>query len=431
MAIKKTYTVKPGDRISYIATWEKVTSQQIINATPKVFTKKRIAETNRLIADNTIPQGEVLLYVGDVLNIPDGEVDIISAEQIIKIDADDELTIFIDNKKIPPPSNFEFIEYFDACSHSFNIGNPFDATVSFPVYNIDFERFKTKGLYPIKIYIGADPVLTGDIETIVNSVTPSQVSQTLAGRNKTYLLEKSDMLPSIQREFLKLKLDKIIEILCSPHSIEYTIDSSVDIGEAFPQVTVSDNDTPYSVISNLARERSAIATNTGDSKLLITKLPVTNPVANFNIDAGFLKFIGIENLNFTFDTTNIFGNYIGKAQTPDDANLEEVVSSKILKQQSVKIFTFQNAVSGNLKSLTEWEEQKTIREFYNNEIPYPSWLNPNTNKRWKVGQIITIQGRDALIPDPIKMMIKEIVFSSSGGGAKTATLKLLPMEVYI
>ena len=431
MSIKSQYTVKNGDRISYIAINYKITVEEIVKVNPQIFTPERLAKTNELIGDGTLNPGEMLIYSGEVLNIPTGFLDDLSEEQTMKVDSEDELTIQIDRKKCPLPHTFRFTEYFDTCSDSFDMTYPYDSDLQNPAYQVDPNNFKTKGLPDIKIFIGEDPVLVGKIEVPANKITPSSSSQTLAGRSKTFILEKSDMLPTIRREFLDQDLKQIAEIVCNSYSIPLEISPDVVIGESFPKVTAGDTEKPYFFLARLARERSAIVTKTGTGKCLITKAIDSEPVANFNIDGTFLEFLGVQALEFSFDTTSIFGSYIGKATTPDDQNLTETVESKTLLQNSVKITSYQDADDKTLKGMTVWEEQKIIREFYKNSIPYPDWLNPNTGKRWKTGQYITIQAADALIKNPVIMLIRQIDFTIGTGNSRTATLNLIPKGVYL
>lgn len=431
MGIKEIYTVKSGDRISYIASWYNVTTQEIIDATPAVFTPARIAATNALIAAGDMNPGEALIYAGDMLNIPTGENDERIEEKTIEAENSDDLAIYINNNLCPNPHEFEFNEYFDTCSDNFNLTYPHDPEIQNPVYFINIDDFKTKGLPDIKLYIGSDPVLTGSIEIPANKITASSSSQTLAGRTKTFLLEKSDLFPSIQREFIDLNLEEIAKIISRPYSINVVIDSNVDLGENFPKATIQDNEKPFTFISRLARERSSIVSNTTSGELLIRKAEQKSPVANFKIDSGFLEFIGIEGLIFTFDTTKIFGNYLGKVQTTDDDNLTEIVESSTLKQQSIKIINYNDADDKTLLSMTQWEEQKSIREFYENSIPYPSWINPNNGDRWKAGEIVTIQAIEAGIPEPIELIIRNIKFTKGSQEKRTALLNLLPVSVYI
>ncbi len=437
MPIKKIHIVVPGDRITYIASDNNVTTQEIIDASPAVFTPFRNSETDRLLADETLNQGEVLLRVGDILNIPTGAIDQLAEIKNIKADNEDDLLIMIDGKKCPLPHRFKMSEYFDACSRSFNIVYPHDPNIKNPAYKIDHEEFKTKGLPQILIYIGSEPILTGEIEIPSNAITPTSSTQSLGGRSATFLLQKSDKPESMQTEFIDMTLDDIAGVVTRIFRIPLIIGDNVEIGEPFAKAMWEDSENPYTFLSRLARERSAIVSDTGRGECLIHKYVKADPVANFVINTDFLKkidsglkFLGVQGLTFTFDTSKIYGSYTGKTQTTDDQNLIETVESRILKQLSTKILSFQDADSVNLKSMTEWEEQKTVREFYDNTIPYPSWINPNTGKLWKTGETITVEVPEAGLKKPIEMLIKEIDRDGTTGDSRIAVLKLLPIGVY-
>ena len=439
MPIKDIYTVKTNDRVSRIAANYKVTVSEIQSANPQIFTPARIAETNRLIADQTLNPGELLVFNGEQLNIPTGFIDELGEEQTIRVDADDELTIIIDGNKCPLPHEFRFTEYFDTCSDSFEITYPYNPNLQNPAYRVDINNFRTKGLPQIKLYIGEDPVLTGEIEIPANKITPASVTQTIGGRSKTYLLEKSDILPDIPREFLKLTWDEIAQVLTNPYSVGLEISDNVDLSEPFDKVTADDKEKPFFFLSRLARERSAILGKTGTGKLLIHKAVKSDPVANFKIEVQGDKlrigtanqFIGVQGLEFSFDTSALFGQYIGKTATTDDQNLTSTVQSKVLKQQSVKITNFSDASEKTIDNMTEWEEQKAVREFYKNAIPFPSWINPNNGIRWKTGQFVTFQAVEAGIELPQLMLIRQIEFSRDNNDSRIAVLNLIPSEVYL
>lgn len=419
MPIKTQYTVQSGDTTSLIALNYSVTVQQIIDANPQVFTPDR-------------PLDGSLIYPGDVLNIPSGFVDELKQAQSIKVDAEDELTILIDNKKCPLPHEFSFNEYFDACSNSFSMTYPYNPDLRNPAYNINVDDFKTKGLPAMSIYIGSDIALSGSVEVPSNKITPEYTSQTLAGRSATLLLEKSDILPSIKREYLNLGLKDLCDIVANAYGISVETEGIIST-EPFPKVTIEDSEKPFTFLSRIARERSCLLSSTGAGKLLLKKAVQTEPVAHFKIDSKFLKdlsFIGVQELEFTFDTREIYGQYQGKASTPDNQDLISTVQSSTILQQSMKITDYSDAEENTIDSMTEWEEQKAIREFYKNAIPYPSWINPNNGKRWKTGQFVTLEAPDAGLKAKV-MLIRSITFNKDAEERRIAVLNLIPSEVYI
>lgn len=428
MAIKKIHTVKEGENVALIASNYQITVSDIVGANPNVFTQERYDKSNAAIADGELVPGGLLIYPKEILKIPTGEIDDIAQKQAIEADNSDDLAIFIDGQRCPNPNTFIYTEYFDTCSDSFQIEYPYGSEKR--LYDVDPERYKTNGLPDIKIYIGEDPTLSGQIEKVGQSFSRSDSTQSLGGRTKTRLLEKSEILPNVQADFINLKLDEIARIICNSHGIKLEIESNVNVGDIFEKVTRKDNETGFSLISRLARARKLIVSNTPDGNCLIRKAVDNEPVARFNVNDGFLDFIGVEKLDFEFDTTKIYGNYIGKTQSDDDDNATATASSSFLVERSAKRFNFKDVLPTQLQELAEREEQKSIRDLYKNTIPYPNWINPENGLRWKTGQVITLLSLEAGIKTERRLIIKRIDFTLDNNDKRTANLNFVPIEVY-
>ncbi len=429
MAIKKLHTVKEGENVSLLASNYQVTVSDIISANPNIFTDARKAKSDAAIVAGDLVPGGLLIYPNEILKIPTGQIDDIAQKQAIKADNTDDLAIFISGQKCPNPHNFIFIEYFDTCSDSFQIEFPYAAGKR--LYDVDPDNFKELGLPGIKIYIGEDPVLTGEIEKVGQSLTVNSATQSLGGRTKTRLLEKSETLPDVQVDFLDLKLDEIAEIFCKSHGLNLVVESGVSVGDKFDKVTRADNEKPFTFISKLARERKLIVSNTKEGDCFIRKAINTKPVARFNVDAEFIDFLGVQGLQFEFDTTTIFGNYIGKTQTDDDDNATATTSSKVIVERSVKRIGLKDSTEDQLQSLIEREEQKSIREFYKNSIPFPEWIIPGLGRRWATGDVVTLISPEAGIKKEKSLIIKQINFTQDNNDKRIAILKLIPLEVYL
>lgn len=429
MAIKTLHTVREGENVALLASNYQVTVTDITSANPNIFTQARYDKSNAAIAGGTLVPGGLLVYPGEVLKIPTGSIDDLAQKQAIKADNTDDLAIFINSQRCPNPNTFTFTEYFDTCSDSFQMTFPYGPGKR--LYDIDPDNYKTKGLPPIKIYIGEDPALSGEIEKIGQALSPSSSTQSLGGRAKTRLLEKSQIMPNVQVDFLNLRLDEIANIVCGSHGVKVQIESGVDVGTAFDKATRGDNEKPFTFLSKLARDKKLIISNTPEGDCLIRKAVASSPVARFQVDEDFLDFLGVESLNFEFDTTKIFGSYIGKTQTDDDDNASATAPSKFIAETSVRRFNFKDASNAELQGLAEREEQKSVRDFYKNTIPYPSWINPGNGKRWKTGEIITLISVGAGIKTEKRLLIRQIDFNLDNNDKKTASLTCIPEEVYL
>lgn len=429
MAIKKLHTVKQGENVSLIASSYQVTVTEIVNANPNVFSPSRIEKSNATILAGNLVPGGLLIYPKEVLKIPSGALDEVAQKQVIKADNSDDLLIYIRGQKCPNPNTFKFTEYFDTCSDSFEIEFPF--TTGKRLYDANIDNLQSKGLPDIKIYIGEDPALTGEIEKIGHSVTVSSATQTLGGRTKTRLLEKSETMPGVQVDFIDLTIDQIAKIFCDSHGLKVKLESGVTVGDKFDKATRSDNEKPFNFISKLARERKLITSNTPEGECLLRRAVAGQPVARFEIGQDFLDFLGVSQLNFEFDTTEIYGNLVAKTQTDDNDNASSAIASKILSEQSVKRYSFKDSTQDQLQGLVEREEKKSVRDFYKNSIPFPSWLIPGKGRRWKTGDIITLVCPEAGITIEKRLIIRQIEFSLDNDNNRVATLNFVPIEVYL
>lgn len=348
-------------------------------------------------------------------------VDQIRREKLL--DADNErFSILINEKRILPPESFTFNEYFDACSNSFEVENyPNEPN------NTDLS-LTPGGLEPVSINILGDAVLIGNVEIPSYIITPESSSISFSGRNATRLLEKSALPENVQREFKNMSLKNIAIIVCNAFNLDVEIGSGVDVSRVFKRATYKDSQTAYAFLSRLCKEVGAVLSNTGVGRPIIRKSSIGNPVAKFDIDAQFISFLGIEGIVINYDTTKIYGKYIGKTQTPKKTLHKSTKTSTIIEENSVKYLTFDDSTGGTLKKMVETAEKKGIREFYTNSIPYPSWINPQNGKRWKAGDTIVVGAIEAHI-DNKEVLINRVEFKSNPG-SEVALLYFIPVETY-
>jgi prophage tail gpP-like protein len=338
------------------------------------------------------------------------------------LNADNErLSILISGKKILVPESFTFTEYFDACSDSFEIEH-------YPKEKNSVLNLVPGGLEKIQISILGEGVLSGNVEIISTNVTQQEKSISFSGRNSTRILEKSALPENIQREFVGMSLADIARVVCSAFNLDVSIDSGVNSKQKFERATYEDSQSAYDFLSRLCLEVGAVLTNTNDGRPLITKAKFGNPVAKFDIDNEFIKFLGIEGISTTYDSTKLFGTYIGKTQTPKSTINKSTAKSKVITENSIKYLNFDDSTAGTLKNMVATAERKAVREFFENSIPYPSWLNIKSGERWKTGQTIVINATGAYI-DNQEVLITKIEFKKMPD-SEIALLYFKPVETY-
>ena len=341
-------------------------------------------------------------------------------EKLLNAD-NDRLSILIGGKKILAPEDFTFNEYFDACSNSFEVGH-------YPIAKDNGLSVEPGGLETAQISIIGEGVLIGNVEILSPSITQTEKSISLSGRSSTRLLEKSALPQNIQREFKTMTLSQIAVTVCSAFNLDVSIDKTINANVKFKRPTYTDTETAYSFLSRLCKEAGFVLTDTNDGRPFITRATFGNPVAKFELDNEFVKFLGIEGISTTYDTTKLHGTYIGKSQTPKSVLNTSTVKSSVIEEDSFVFMTFGNSTGGTIKKMIQTAEKKVIRQFFNNSIPYPSWVNPKNGERWKTGQTIVINATDVYITNK-EVLITRIEFKKTPN-AEIALLYFKPVETY-
>jgi prophage tail gpP-like protein len=344
----------------------------------------------------------------------------VRSEKLLNAD-NERLSIRIDGKKILPPEDFTLTEYFDACSSSFEIGN-------YPISKTSGLSLEPGALEKVQISIIGEGVLSGNVEIISPSITQSSKSISFSGRSSARLLEKSALPDSVKREFPDMSLKTICNLVCSSLGLDISVDTGLDASFKFKRATYKDDESAYSFLSRLCKEAGFVLTDTTDGRPFITKSSIGNPVAKFELDDQFIKFLGIDSISTTYDTTKLFGTYIGKTQTPKSTLNKSTAKSSVITEPSVIFLNFDDSTGGTLKSMVATAEKKAIREFFDNAIPYPSWLNPKSGERWKVGQTIVINAKDVFF-DNKEVLITKIEFKKDSN-SEVALLYFKPVETY-
>ena len=416
MAIKTTYTVIDGDTVSSIALKFSTTVEAIRVVNTDIFTNAR----KSLAIERGLIDSVDLIFPDEILRIPSTEIDNIKDEQIIRTKAQsaDELEVFINREKIVNPNTFSFTEHFDSLADKFALSYPFEPT------NIaQRDRTRPLGLQNVRIFIGGELALKGEVEEASFSLTDTSNNVTLAGRSSTRVLEKSVLPTSIAREFTNLTLVQIARIVLDPFGLQL---QATDTGKAFERASVEDSESVFEFLDRLAKQRSLVLSHTSESKILFRRSIVELPVYNIILDGPTIKTLGIESVNVTYKSQNIHGLYIIRGQSPGDEALESQSRSTILSENTVRILESPEGQSATtLNDMVKYEKNKAVRDLLKNSVPFPSWLIPGLEQRWRAGQYITISAPGVAIYKPFLFLINSVNFTWAGG-KKQVLLDLLP-----
>jgi len=400
----KTHVVKLGELL-------KRDISRRYYGTPDNF--KLIVSANPFLSTRVLTaEGTPTLQVGDVLAIPG-----IAKKTSSVISEPDALEVFIEGKSINVPSNFQFNETFDTCTQSFTLKLPFDPVADRGVY-------KPFGNQDIAIFIGGTQRLAGVIEIITPSENVGERSITLAGRSKTYILQKTAMPTSgYPLERRAISLEKILSEWVLPiFSLELLVESATTA--PFSKVTAKENESVWKFISSLAKQKARLLSGNGAGQLVLKKYEKTGSVYSFEEGVSLFKTPSI-----SYETAKVYRTTTGYSQSPGAPNNKATQILPFVKENSFKVFESKEATPADIKEATKWESTKDLRGAFRFPIEVPGWLIPNGGRPWEAGDIVTITAPSALIYQSTDLLVRTIQFSLQGD-RKTTKIELILPNTY-
>ncbi|HAS4439637.1 TPA: phage tail protein, partial [Vibrio cholerae] len=154
------------------------------------------------------------------------------------------------------------------------------------------------------VEIGGDRVITGYVDDWVPSYDDKQVIISVSGRDKTSdLIDCSIVYPSGQ--FANQDLTQIARTVCQPFGIKVIVNT--DVGAPFQRIQIEQGETPYELLSRLARQRGVLLTSDAFGNLVITRASKQR--------AGFSLVLGqnVKAARGRFSWRNRYSNFIVKA----------------------------------------------------------------------------------------------------------------------
>ena len=349
----------------------------------------------------------------------------------------DDLTVFIGGQLMPRPHRFSFEEFYDTICDSFEMVYPFD-----PFSETDRAIFQPLRLRPCEIYIGENLVCYGIIEAIANTAKPDEVSVTVAGRTRSYILQKTDINPFIEVIHRNMKVADIAKKICTSCGLVLEIDQDSNDSETnrmFDKFAFERNENCFDVLTRAAKQRRLIAGHDVDGAIILKRAKRDKPPIasilmgqSLNQNAGDKSRINVQDCEVRYDTTEMFATYVGLTQINGYNGVLIAAGYKnplIKNERSLKYNEFHDIGKTELLTVTKWESTKAVREFFNGTIEMENWLIPGTDNRWRTGDVVEFEAPSLQIYKPHKMLIKMIRFEWTSE-RKTARLNIVPIETF-
>lgn len=380
----------------------------------------------RIYAANPFIKNPDLIFPGQVLIIPELEIDKPEEEEIIDIaNSDSEVSITVDGKKF---------NYFQSVDIDVNFDKIAEFVFSFPFdYNDDnvkraFAPFKQQA---IEIFIGNERLTTGYITRVMPESTQDSSTLTVSGYARCGIIFDRYMpTSSFPLSFDGLDLKQIAEKLCQPFSVKAKFsDTSGAKFQKADKVVMKIDETPGDFLVELAKKRGFIITSDRNGDLFFQKL---NPSLQsvFSLEGGKPPVLSTQGTEYDlskrysdvscFTTNNQKG--AGKIQTETDSELKKNGIVKPL------IFDASDSNEGSLKDIAKDRVGRSQGEAVNVVLTVEGWRKSD-NKLWVANEIIDYVNPADMIYRKTNFLVRQVRYLKNEN-AQTTTLTLALPESY-
>jgi prophage tail gpP-like protein len=327
----------------------------------------------------------------------------------------DAVSLLIEGKRFAFWSDLEIHLSVDAYS-AISLSAPFEAERR--EFRDTFRPFTFK---PISALIGGDTLFKGTMIGIDPSVTPEARTVQAAGYALPGVLADCHApVSALPLEFKKLGLRGIAETLAGPFGLG--VEFRAEEGTPFDLAALDIDKKPHEFLSDLARQRNLVLSNTAEGKLLCWKsVAPGNPVATFAQGKAPLGVV-----TATFSPQEYYSEITGFAPTKKGRKgaawtARNPFLQAVLRPHSVKL---DDTEVGDIHTATLAKLGRMFANMASYEIAdLPTWRDPN-GKVWQPNTTLKLRAPDAMIYRQTELLIRDVWLRQSAD-VQTATLGLV------
>jgi prophage tail gpP-like protein len=369
-----------------------------------------------------------LIFPGEVIYIPPNPL----ATTVVGTNPDDvtisgkekdEITIKVDNVEILPQSA-RVIRTMDTCADGWT------ATVAWDTDNDELFKACQPGAYKkASVYLGGVLVVDGILygQKFILGADNSTVE--LSGWSYT-----ADIIDSVVRppyEQNKITLEDRAKELIEPLGIGIVFEAD-DADEQFERVTCEADETIFSHLSDLAKQRKVLISSTRKGQSLFWRANTDGDPVGTILE----EFPPYQNLEIAFNGRERYNVYTAIGQSPQKRGLKgkgkkftAVAKDNSVPRSRFTAFNVTESTLGNIQGAADWARSKQLAEALSISFPVDSWYSPAENKLWQENTLITVQSKTMYVPDGFDFLIRAIEFNYDQDGT-TAILGLIPPQAY-
>lgn len=293
---------------------------------------------------------------------------------------------------------------------------PFDSEL--PSFRQLFEPFSFK---TADFSINGDLLFTGRLVNVDPIVDNNQKIIAVSGYSLPGMLNDCTAPASLfpNTEFTGQKLEEISQTLINPFGLLQEFNA--DPGAVFERVYLEPGKTILSFLSEIARQRNLIISNTPEGRLLYTKsIESGQPVAIFEQGRSPLLSV-VPN----FSPQNYFSHITGIEPTIVGIQGQKYTVKNDFLNGVVRPFTFSvpDTLDADVKLAVEAKTGRMFGNMVSYEIEVNTWFDSNGDA-WKPNAILRLTAPDAMIYEPYDFLIKSVGLAKDSD-TETAFLELV------
>lgn len=331
---------------------------------------------------------------------------------------DDKIIIKINNQEIKATS-IRVKLFLDTCADQWTASVPWDHGIDL---NFD-ESTKPFGYQKAEVFVGGEKKITGFLYDVLQVSDADGRRKELTGFSKTIDIVDSNAIPPYQQSNVTLK--QRAEKLLEPFSdISIKIQEGLDIGGIFKRVVIKNDETIFTHLQNLAKQRGVILSNDEEGDLILLNANVNSaPVGTIEENVTPSSFSYMIN----FKGSERFSEYKCISKTPKKQSVT-IEKDDNVKRYRLKTFIADTSTAGEIKKAAIWRKNKSIADAFTNDFPVIGFRNPS-GEIWKLNTIITIKSATMSISNGFNLLIRSLQFDQDPNGYLT-TLGVIPPEAY-
>lgn len=330
-------------------------------------------------------------------------------------------------------TELEVVASLENCARAFT----FRASERFPG---ESNPLRLKPGSPVEVYLGADRVMNGYIDSLDINYSATDHKITVTGRSKTSdLVDCSAVAGGSWRN---QKLEDIATQLAGTYGI--TVKTVVNTGSKIKRHKTQRGETVFDAIERMARLRALLVTDDAAGNLLLTRAGhfETNKKGELTFsqtgttDAHTAIVVG-ENVlagNVSFDVSERFSEYRIKGQRAGDDNdygdiLQtngEASDTAIDRTRILVLDAEARASKARCKQRAAWEAAARYGKSLKIRYTVQGWRQGN-GQLWEPNQMVTVV--DELSGLDADFLTVEVAYRLGAGGS-TTSIQLAPVEGY-